>query len=119
MSYDQGIHASYRFPAAAVDTDAAIGTIVGPSGKKGRVVGVTSTITVEVTIAAAVINVGNADNDARYAVHNVPVGAAGVTTNGFTRGSSEYIPADTDLVVSATGSATAGDADIIVHVVWF
>lgn len=119
MSYDQGIHATYRFPAAAVDTDAAIGTIVGPAGKKGRLIGVSSVITVEVTGAAAVINVGNADNDGRYGVHNVPIGAAGVTTNGFTRGATEYIAADSDVVVSSTGSATAGDGDILVHIVWF
>lgn len=119
MAYDNPIYGTYRFPAAAVDTDAAIGTIIGPSGKSGRVVSVGSVITVEVTIAAAVINVGNADNDARYAVHTVPIGAAGVTTNGFTKGATDVIPADTDVVVSATGSATAGDGDILVIVEWF
>ena len=118
MSYDNPIHATYRLPAAAVDTDAAVATIVGPSGKAGRLIGVTSTITVDVTVAAAVVNLGNADNDARYGVHSVPVGAAGVTTNGFTRGATALIPADTDLVVSCTGSATAGDADLYVHVEW-
>lgn len=119
MSYDQGIHATYRFPAAAVDTDAAIGTIVGPAGKKGRLLDVASIVTVEVTVASSAINVGNADNDARYGVHTQPIGAAGVTTNGITRGSSEYIPADTDVVVSSDGGATAGDSDIVVHIVWF
>lgn len=119
MSYDQGIHATYRFPTAAVDTDGVIGRIVGPAGKKGRLLDVASIVINEVTIAPSAINIGNADNDARYGVHTQPIGAAGVTTNGITRGASEYVPADTDVVVSSDGGATAGDSDIVVHMVWF
>lgn len=119
MSYDQGIHATYRFPTAAVDTDAVIGRIVGPAGKKGRLLDVASVVINEVTDASAKISVGNADNDARYGYHTQPIGAAAVTTNGITRGTSEYIAADSDVVVSSDGGATAGDSDIVVHIVWF
>ena len=119
MSYDNPVNATYRFPAAAVDTDAAIGQIVGPSGKTGRLRGVSSVNTTEVTVAAAVINIGNADNDARYGVHGIPVGVAGVDQNGFTRGATAEIPADGSVVVSSTGAPTAGDADILVHIDWY
>lgn len=119
MAYDAPIYGTYRFPAAAVDTDAIIGRIAGPAGKVGRVVSVTSVVTVEVTGAAAVVSVGNADNDGRYATHSVPVGAAGTITRDFTKGATDEIPADTAVVVSSNGAATAGDGDVTVIVEWF
>ena len=112
MSYDQGINATYRFPAAALATDGIIGRIIGPSGKKGRGVGVSSVVTTNVTVASA-------DNDASFASHTVPVSSAGAALNGFTRGATEYVTADDTVFVSSDGGPTAGAGDVIVHVVWF
>jgi len=119
MSYDAPIHATYRFASATFDTASTVGTIVGPAGKKGRILGVSSVVTVATTVAASTVQIGDGTDDDEYATHTVPIGTAGTTTNGFTQGDDEYIPADTDVVVKTGGEATAGDGDIIVHIAWF
>ena len=121
MSYDSPIHATYRFPAADVSADGVIATLVGPKGKNGRVIGAGSVITTGVAGTQAAISFGSADNNADYGVHTVPVASAGETTNGVTYLSTgkEFIPADSDLVISSDGSPSAGAADVIVHVAWF
>lgn len=119
MAYDNPIVSTYRFAAATFDTASTVATLLGPAGKKGRVIGISSIITADTTEAASTVQIGDGVDDDEYATHTVPIGAAGVTTNGFTAGDDEYIPADTDVVVKTGGEATAGDGDIILTIAWF
>jgi len=119
MSYGNGISALYRFPAAAIDTVAAVGEIKGPRGATGRLISVASVITVLTTVAVTVISVGNSGDANAYGDHTVPIGAAGINTNLFTRGVSDEIAADTDIEVVSNVGATAGDADILVLIEWY
>ena len=111
--------ALYRFPAAAIDTAPAVGEIKGPKGATGRLISVASVITVLTTVAVTVISVGNSGDPNAYADHTVPIGAAGINTNLFTRGVVEEIAADTDIEVTSNNGATAGDADILVLIEWY
>jgi len=119
MAYDNPIYTSYRFATATIDTASTVATLVGPAGKKGRIEALGTVITVEVTGAAGAVNIGDGTDDDAYAIHSCPIGIAGVTTNGFTAGAEEYIPADTDVVVKTGGESTAGDGDILLTIAWF
>jgi len=119
MSYGNGISALYRFPAAAIDTAAAVGTILGPKGASGRLISVSSVITVLTTVAATVISVGTGADPNAYADHTIPIGAAGISQNAYTKGVVNEIPADTEVEVTSDLGATAGDADILVLIEWY
>ena len=119
MSYGNGISALYRFPAAAIDTVAAVGTILGPAGATGRLISVSSVITVLTTVAVTVVSVGTGGDPNAYADHTVPIGAAGISQNAITRGVTDEIPADSEVEVTSNLGATAGDADILVLIEWY
>lgn len=119
MAYDNPIHATYRFPAAAIDTAGSIGTVVGPAGKTGRLLGISSVVTVQTTTNPSNITVGSDSDADAYGTHVVPAAAVGTTTNGLTRGVTQVIPADSDVEIASDGGAAAGDGDIIVHISWF
>lgn len=119
MAYDNPIYTSYRFAEATIDTADTVATLVGPAGKKGRIESVATVITTEVTGDAGKVNIGDGSDDDAYAVHTCPIGEAGVTTNGFTAGDEEYIPADGEVVVKTGGESNAGDGDILLTIAWF
>lgn len=119
MSYANGISALYQFPAIDLATTSEM-WIKGPSGAEGRLIGVSSVITVTTTTANVVVTVGTqADPDAYCAVHTIPFDVAEVSQNGFTRGADERIPADTLISVIQDGGADAGDGDLFILIEWY
>ena len=122
MSYSNPTSICYRFPAAAIDTDGSIGSIIGPSGMQGRLIDIGYVVTVGTTDAASQINVGivGGDEDA-YGFISVPIASAGAVGNGMTRGADadEVIAADSGVSVFSDGGATAGDGDILVTIDWY
>ncbi len=121
MAYHDPVHATYTLPAASLASAATLLSVTGPAGKKGRLVGITGVVTTGVTDAAAAVTVGtDADADA-YGSLSVPVGAAGTSANDATvqPADANLIPADSVVEIAADGAATAGAADIAVHIAWF
>ena len=120
MSYSNPTTACYTVRTAAVDTGATMDTIKGPSGMKGRVVDVSYVVAVEVTGTASVITVGlSGDTDAYVSSLSIPAGIVGVAGNGATMVADHEIPADTIVLVTSSGAATAGDADLFVIIDWY
>lgn len=118
MSYANGISALYQFRGATFDT-AFEGFIYGPAGAEGRLISISTVITIDTTGATSLVSVGiQADADA-FGTHVVPIGVAEVSQNAMTRGVTETIPADTVVTVQQDGGATAGDGDILVLIEWF
>jgi hypothetical protein len=119
MSYSNATTVSYTFPAAAVDTDAVIGYLVGPAGKKGRLVGIMTAVTVAVTVVKSVLTLGVSGALTAYGSADVAVGAAGTVNNTFTYGAVTIIPADTSIILESGGECTAGDGDVTVVIDWY
>jgi hypothetical protein len=119
MSYSNPETAVYRFPAAVLTSAAVVGRIVGPEGRKGRVVDISHVVTTGVTVAAASVTVGsNADPDA-YATGSVPVSSVNSVGNGATKVQNHEIPADSLVEIATDGGATAGAADLLVMINWY
>jgi len=119
MSYENPLTAVYRFPAATVSSAAVVGRIVGPLGKRGRVVGVGSVVTTNVTAAAANINIGSATDADAYGTSAIPISSANAVANAFTPVYNHEIPANEVVNVAAGGESTAGAADLLVMVDWY
>lgn len=120
MSYSEGYQSAvYRFPAAAIDTAAVIGNIVGPAGKQGKVTGVAYYITVATTVAASTISIGDGTDVDAYVTMAVPIASIGDTGNTIVDGVDSTIDADSLVVVQSDGGATAGDGDILVYINWY
>ena len=119
MSYSNGLQATYRFPAAAIDTAGVIGRIAGPDGKTGRVTSVSVLCTVQLTGGDSLINVGNSGDADAYGVYTVPATAANARAAGsYAEGVENRVAADSVIEVSSDGGATAGDGDVVVTVEW-
>ena len=125
MSYSDPITCTYRFPAVSVTSAAALGRLIGPKGKTGRIVDIGYVVTTGVTVAASSLTVGTeADGDA-YATLAVPIASANAVGNGATlitsgtTGEKVLLPADSVVVVGSAGGATAGAVDAIVTIDWF
>jgi len=121
MSYHDPIHATYTLKAASLASAATLLSVSGPAGKKGRLVGITGVVTTGVTDAAATVSVGtDADSDA-YGSLSVPVGAAGSSANDalVKPADDNLIPEDSVVEIAADGAATAGAADLAIHIAWF
>ena len=120
MSYSEGyISAAYHAENAAVDTAGTYLNFTGPPGKTGRLVDVSVGVTVDVTVAAANLTIGSIADPNSHADVVIPISSAGATGRTLTRGVDDIIPADTLIKVIGDGGATAGDASITVHVVWY
>ena len=128
--YDEAIHRTYRFPAAAVDTAAVFGRFIGPAGKLGRVRGMEFLCTVATTGSDGLMTVG--ENGATLpAAMTVPAlsqfaGIAMTAAQIAAAGADEVagvndveLPADTVIECASDGVLGAGDGDIIVSVDWF
>jgi len=120
-NYDSGLEVTYRFAAAAVDTAAVIGRFIGPAGKTGRIESITSVVTVDVTVAASVNTLDTVAGLTTPIAHSIPISSAGAgksETQAVINAASR-LPADTVVVLTSGGEATAGDADIVVVVSWY
>ena len=125
--YDGGkLSRTYRFPAAAVDTAAVFGRVIGPAGRVGRVRGFEFLCTVQTTGTTAAVTVGNngAANPASFAVPALAANAGQAATAAEIKAagdnaSGRELAADTVVEFASDGALTAGDGDVIVHVDWF
>ena len=120
-NYDNPIHGTYLFPAAAIDTAAVIGRLAGPAGKTGRLVGVSTVITVATTVAASQLNIGSASDADAYGTQAIAITAIDGVITAYTDLTSDdnLITADTAVELSSDGGATAGDGDITLYIDWF
>jgi len=121
MDYSNPIYSTYFVQAATISTAAEVMNITGPSGKQGRLIDVTFTTTLGVTVAADLLSVGTAADADAYGTLVVPIQAIDAVTNGVTdlTSDSNLITADTQVVVSAAGTSTAGAGSIAVTIAWF
>lgn len=118
--YDNALRETYRFPAATISAAAVVGRLIGPAGKVGRVVNISTVVTTDVTVAAGTVTVGN-NGAAAPATHTVPVSAANAALAApyADLQGNDALAADTLVEVAAGGEPTAGAADIIVTVDWY
>jgi len=120
-TYDQPVRTTHNVNAASLASAAELMQIAGPAGMKGRVESVTCVVTTGVTVAASDINVGTTSDADAYATLEVPVSAADALANDPTilTDDDNLIPADTVVVVSTDGAATAGAGSVTVVIAWF
>jgi len=120
MSYENATTVNYRLSAAALTGGAGVlDKIIGPAGKAGRLVSITSIVTTNVTVAAAAVLVGISGDTAKFGTASVPISTAGAGLNAFTAGGTNEIPADTVIEIGTDGAATAGAADVDVTIDWY
>lgn len=121
MAYDKPVHATYTLAAKDISSAATLMTVVGPKGKQGRLMGITTALTTATTGAASEIRVGNGSDADKFGTLSVPVAAIGSVANDATINAVDdnLMPADTAVVIASDGGSTAGAADIAVHIAWF
>jgi len=119
--YDQGLRETYRFPAASLTAAAVVGRFIGPAGKVGRVVNVSSVVTTTLTVDAAALTVGN-NGAALPATHGIPTLTTADTGQASTyaelQGNTD-LAADTVVELAADGAPGVGAADVVVTVDWY
>lgn len=122
MSYSDPIHQSYTaLNDAAVSSAADVFSIVGPKGKKGKVVGLSVVTKVATTVAVDALELGTqADPDAigSFAIPITAINLAIQPTYAQLKAFAE-LAADTVYVLSGGGLATAGNLDITLTVAWY
>lgn len=121
MAYENPTIIGYTLTAATVSTAATLLTVQGPSGKIGRLVDISAVLTTGVTTAATELRVGDAGDADQYGILSLPVASAGVGYNGATvyQTDTNFIPADTNVIIATDGAGDAGAADIVVTIAWF
>ncbi|WP_299312317.1 hypothetical protein [uncultured Halomonas sp.] len=121
MAYHDPIHATYTLAAADLTSTGTLLSVVGPAGKRGRLVGITGVVTTGVTVAASTVTVGTAGDGDAYGTLTVPIASAGAVANDptVTAVDDNLMPADTAVVIATGGEATAGAADLAVHIAWY
>lgn len=121
-TYDLPLSITYTIAAAAIDTASAdLLSVAGPAGMSGRVDSIVAVNTAAVTGAASLIRVGDDSDNDKFATLSVPVSADNAVTNNFTGLTTDdnLIPADSRVIISTDGGATAGDANLFVTISWF
>jgi hypothetical protein len=123
MSYSDPIYQTIVAHAnASVSTAADIFQLVSPvPGKQGKVVGVSIVTTTATTDAASTVNIGTVADPDAYGVVDVPIKAVDLAVP-VTKEQIEAIlplPADTVILVSGGGEATAGAIDLALTIAWF
>jgi len=121
-TYDNPVRIPYQIDAAAIDTaNSNLLSVAGPKGMTGRLAGIIAVNTTAVTVAAAAVNVGDGSTDDLYGSLSVPVSAVNTVANDYVDSTTDanQMPADTRVVISLDGGATAGDANLIVLIDWF
>ena len=129
--YDGGRNRrTYTFPAAVLSAAAVVGRFQGPAGLVGRVRGIEYLITTGVTVAPALVTVGNnaAVNPSSISVEVAAADTGGAATAAEKKafgaevvaGTNDVeLAADTVVEVASDGGATAGAADLHITVDWF
>lgn len=122
MGYSDPIYQSYTaLNDGAVSTAADVFSIVGPKGKKGKVVALSVVTRVATTVAADALELGTqADADAigSFAIPITAINLAIQPTYAQLK-AFETLAADTPYVLSGGGLATAGNLDITLTVAWY
>ena len=120
--YDNPIYQSFTANAnAAVSTAADIFQIVGPKGKKGRLVAASFATSTATTTAASAINIGtqaDADSLGSFTIPVTAINTAIQPTQAQLDAISEFA-ADTVYCVSGDGAANAGALDISITIAWY
>ena len=106
---------------AAVSNAADIFQLASPEpGLTGRVVGISAVTTAATTGAAAELRIGTVADPGAYGALAVPATAVD-TAIPFTRAvitAIEDLPADTVILISGDGAATAGALDLAFTIAW-
>ena len=106
--------------AIAFDTITAYGSISGPAGKVGRVVGFEWVVTVETTTNPTVFDLDTAGGLTTPFTTSIPAttpAAGAATAAEFAAG--DELPADTPIVITSDAGAAAGDGFLTITVVWY
>ncbi len=121
-TYDQPLVMTYQVDAAAVDTlSANLLSIAGPEGMQGRLESIVAVNTTEVTVAASAVEIGDGSTTDLFGSLSIPASAVNAVANTavISTVDAALIPADSRVVISTDGGATAGDANLFVTIAWF
>lgn len=119
----QGLR-TYRFAAATISAAGVIGRVIGPAGKRGRVIGAEYVVTTDVTVAASVLTV---DTNAglvspfSFGVEVAAANAGGAATKAEldAQDVDAELPADTTIEIQTDGGSTAGAVDLALTIQWY
>jgi len=94
---------------------------MGPLGHTGVLRSIGAVNTAGVTVAASSVTVGITGTTAKYGTLAVPISAINLGKNNatLTAADANLIAADSIVLISSGGGATAGAADITVVIDWF
>jgi len=120
---DHTIKATYQFPGAVLSSAAVVGRILGPKGKKGKLLAWGVLCTTDLTGTAGQLNIGNSGNATAFATLSLPNTTAPARVDGVetpTYGAVSRTLIDPDMVVeiAATAAPTAGAGTIFVTIEW-
>ena len=120
--YDKPLRETYFLAAADLSSAAVLASVVGPKGRKGRIVNLSYVLTTAVTVADNVLTVGpNADASPvtlTQAFTGSAIGANDAITNAQAYAHAE-LAADTNVEIASDGGCTVGAADIALTVEWY
>ena len=112
---------TYRFPAAAIAAAGVLGRVIGPAGRRGRVIGAEYVVTTGITGAASAITVDT--NAGLTGPFTFDAEVAGVNSGGVASAAElkagAELPADTVIEVQTDGGASAGAADLVITIQWY
>ena len=120
--YDKPLRETYFLAAVDISPTIVLASVVGPKGRKGRIVNFSYVLTTAVTVADNVLTVGpNADASPvtlTQAFTGSAIGANDAITNAQAYAHVE-LAADTNVEIASDGGCTAGAADIALTVEWY
>lgn len=122
---DHTIKATYQFLAADLNTDAVIGLILGPKGKRGRLLAWGVLCTVSLTGSTGLLEIGTAGSVTKFATLTLPNTTAIARVDGVEvekySGNLTRVGINPDEVVriGCDGVATAGDGNVFITIEWY
>lgn len=122
--YDNPERTLVHLDAQDVATGGDLATIVGPSGKRGRVTRLDVVTTTGVTIADAILSLDSITPSLATPVA-LTLAFTGSAAGDVTRASqatlnaASELPADTPLQLASDGGATAGAGSITLQIDWY
>jgi hypothetical protein len=120
--YDNALRETYRVPGASLTGGAAVlDRVIGPAGKRGRVVNVSHVVTTGVTVAASTVTIDTNAGVTTPVAHTVPISSAdaGAAIAAASLAGQTELPADTVVEIQTDGASTAGAVDLVVTIDWF
>ena len=119
----QGLR-TYRFPAITISAAAVVGRLIGPAGKRGRVIGAEYIVTTGVTSAAGVMTIDtNAGLTSPFSfsveVASANAGGSATRTELAAQDVDAELPADTVVEIQAGGQPAAGAIDLALTIQWY